>query len=414
MNNNKNNNKFNWKILIVITFAGFASGIYRNGIMTLFPFLQSDFNLSRAQVGLYSSFLFISMALSVIFAGRIADYFGVKKSIFWGLLLLGLFVILHSFANNFALLMLFATLSGLGLSIILPSTSKAVSEWFKGDNQATAMGIMTTGLAMGGVFGASFLPWLTEKIGWQMTITFLGILFFITSFLFYYFYKDNNKNLYKIDNKKDTDNTLLQNLRLFLTNKYLLMLCIIGIIFGVVSGIIVTHFSFFLYTDHNYSKITAGMGLMVLQIGSMFGRTGWSYLNNKFLGGVERKGFVLIGILSSIVILIFSFLNYFNPSLIFILFLAFMLGATGRGWHGLYFSEVSKQVGEENAGMGVGLALFFIRFGIIIGPPIFGLIADETNTYSYSWLSLSIIVFIVIIISNYFLNKYEDERINTI
>jgi len=40
MNNNKNNNKFNWKILIVITFAGFASGIYRNGTMTLFLFFS--------------------------------------------------------------------------------------------------------------------------------------------------------------------------------------------------------------------------------------------------------------------------------------------------------------------------------------------------------------------------------------
>ena len=76
---------FNWKILMIITSAGFTAGIYRNGIMTLFSFLQSDFGLTRAQVGLYSTFLFLSMFAVVIFAGRIADYFGVKQSIFWGL-----------------------------------------------------------------------------------------------------------------------------------------------------------------------------------------------------------------------------------------------------------------------------------------------------------------------------------------
>ncbi len=407
-NNQTTTNTFNWKVLMIITTAGFFSGVYRNGIMTLFPFLQAEFDLSRAQVGLYSTFLFFSMAVVVIFSGHIADYFGVKRSIFWGLSLMGVFIILHSLANGFMLLMLFAMLNGLGLSIILPSTSKAVAEWFKGDKQSTAMGIMTMGFALGGVAGASILPWLGVRIGWKMLVTLLGILFLLVGIIFYFTYEDKNNNTDQVN--EDNSNSFINNINSFFSNKYLIILCILGIIFGVVSGVVVTHFSFFLFTDYNFTEVTAGLGLMVLQIGSMAGRTGWGYLNDKFMGGVERRGFLIVGILMSLISLLFGLLSNFNPVLPIILILAFFLGATGRGWHGLYFSEVSNQVGEEKAGMGIGLSLLFIRIGIIVGPPIFGYIADRTGTYAYSWLLLGIITIVSVITLNYFLLMYKDKQ----
>lgn len=407
-NNQTNNNEFNWKVLMIITAAGFFAGVYRNGIMTLFPFLQAEFDLTKAQVGLYSTFLFISMAVVVLFSGRIADYFGVKRSIFWGLSFMGVFITLHSLANGFVLLMLFAMLNGLGLSIILPSTSKAVAEWFRGDNQATAMGIMTMGFALGGVAGASVLPWLGVQLGWKILVILLGILFLIVGTIFYFTYQDKNNNSDQV--KNDSNNSFLINIGLFFSNKYLVLLCILGVIFGAVSGVVVTHFSFFLFTDYNFSEVTAGLGFMVLQVGSMVGRTGWGYLNGKLIGGVERRGFFIVGILMSLVSLAFAFLSNFNPTLPTIMVLAFFLGATGRGWHGLYFSEVSEQVGEEKAGMGIGLSLLFIRIGIITGPPIFGYVADRTGTYSYSWLLLGIITLVSVITLNYFLSQYQKDR----
>lgn len=409
-----NNNRFNIKVLIKITSAGFIAGMYRNGMMSLFPFLQSHFNLSKAQIGLYSTFLYISMAVVVIFAGRIADYFGAKKSIFWGLLTMGVFIILHCLVEGFILLMLLATLSGLGLSIILPSTSKAVAEWFKGDDQATAMGIMTMGFALGGVLGASFLPWLGVNLGWEMAVILLGTLFLLVSFLFYYFYEEKENVKRNKDSKKKANNSIKKNLKLFLTNKYILVVCIVGVMFGVLSGSIVAHFTLFLFTDFNFSEVAAGLGFMILQVGSMVGRTSWGYINNKLFNGLERKGFLMVGIISSIMTLTFAFLKVLNPSIIVILFLSFLLGALGRGWQGLYFAAVSKQVGEDKAGMGIGLSLLFVRFGIIIGPPVFGYIADRTGTYTYSWILLSITTTVVILISYYFLNKFHKERVNNI
>src|SRR6056297_3541219 len=154
------NNKFNWQILLIIMFVGVVAGIYRNGIMTVFPFLQSEYSLSRAQVGLYSTFLYISSTGVAIFSGRFADHWGVKKSMIGGLLLMGVFISLHSIAPSFMFILGFALLTGLGFSIIVPTSSKGIAEWYPAEKQSTVMGLMTLGFPIGGVIGSLVLPWI--------------------------------------------------------------------------------------------------------------------------------------------------------------------------------------------------------------------------------------------------------------
>jgi len=56
-NNIKKNKKyFNWPILFIISTTSIATGSYRDGFSSLFPFLQRDFDLTRAQLGLHSTF----------------------------------------------------------------------------------------------------------------------------------------------------------------------------------------------------------------------------------------------------------------------------------------------------------------------------------------------------------------------
>ena len=50
---NEAGEKFNWKVLIIIALATMTGGLYRNGIMTLFPFIQAEYGLGKAQLGLY-------------------------------------------------------------------------------------------------------------------------------------------------------------------------------------------------------------------------------------------------------------------------------------------------------------------------------------------------------------------------
>ncbi len=409
---NKNvNETYNYKILLIITFVGIITGIYRNGIMTLFPFIQSEFNLTRTQVGLYSTFLYFSSTGVTIFSGRIADYWEVKKSMLWGLGLMGLFIFMHSFAPRFEIIILFAFLTGLGFSIILPTSSKGIAEWFSIKQRSTAMGIMTLGYPVGGIISAVLLPWIGKNFGWRTDIILMALLFFATTIIFNFSYFNKSSIKIRKDKEKGKRNSLFKDIIIFLKNKYLLVLCFLGIMFGFASGIVVTHLTLFLYIDYKFSEIIAGLGFMSLQIGSMVGRPLWGFINDKVFKDIKRIGFLWIGIIISVVSISFYFLSNFKPSLIIILILTFLLGLSARGWQGLYFSAVSEQVGEKDTGLGIGLSLVFVRIGLLSGPPVFGLIADLNSSYTISWLLLGIIIFICIMISYYFLSKFNTKAI---
>ena len=404
------NNKFNWQILLIIMFAGIIAGIYRNGIMTLFPFLQEEYSLSRAQVGLYSTFLYISSTGVAIFSGRFADHWGVKRSMIGGLLLMGVFITLHSLAPSFMFILIFALLTGLGFSIIVPTSSKGIAEWYPAENQSTVMGLMTLGFPIGGVIGSLVLPWIGKNFGWRSDIILIGALLFLAALLFKYYYKDKPKSVKRKEEKEERKKSLFEDITIILKNKYMLTLCLLGIMFGLASGVVATHFTLFLYMDYGYTEVIAGIGFMVLQVGSMASRPFWGLVNDRVFNNQKRYGFLILGIIISFVSIVFAIMSNFSPSLPLILFFAFLLGGSGRGWQGLYFSAVSEQVGEDDTGLGIGLSMVFVRLGILSGPPIFGYFADQADSYSYSWFLLGIIMIAVIIVSYYFLNKFNSLK----
>lgn len=401
----KQKKSFNWKVLIMLVMGTTIGGLYRNGIMTLFPFIQAEYNLSKTQIGLYSTFIYISSVSMAVFSGWIADSWGTKRAMFAGLSSMGIFIFLHSFSTNFTMMLILAAGAGLGLSILQPTGSKGAAEWFSKKNRATAVGMVSLGLSLGGVVSASILPWSASISGWKRTIIALSLIYIIFSFLFLFIYKDKNKEK---GEKSNENKSLLKSIYILIKNKKLLALCFLGVVFGVNSGILVSHFTLYLFSDFGFSEISAGFGFMILQVGSVVGRPGWGIINDRFLKSNERNGFILIGALITIISLIFSFLSNFNPPIIIILSLAFLFGMVGRGWNGLYFSAVSKHVKEKHTGISVGFSLFFVRFGLVIGPPIFGFIADTTGTYNYSWLMLSFYTFFALTTSIIILTKINN------
>lgn len=404
--NRDKKNSFNWKILTLLVMATTIGGLYRNGIMTLFPFIQVEYSLSKTQIGLYSTFIYLSSVSMAVFSGWIADSWGAKKAMFAGLSSMGIFIFLHSLSISFNLMLILAAGAGLGLSILQPTGSKGATDWFAKENRATVVGMVSLGISLGGVISASILPWSASVLGWKKTIVILSFVYIIFSFAFLFLYKDKNK----ADGKKEQGNTsLIKSFSVLITNKKLLALCFLGIVFGVSSGVLVTHFTLYLFSDFGFSEINAGFGFMILQVGSVVGRPGWGIINDRFLNSNERNGFIVIGVLISVISFIFSFLSNFNPPFLMILILAFLLGMVGRGWNGLYFSAVSKHVKAKHTGISVGFSLFFVRFGIVIGPPIFGLIADKSGNYNYSWLLLSIYTFFALITSILILTKVNNS-----
>lgn len=401
---------FNWPILLTISSACLFSGIYRDGFSALFPFLQAEFAVSRAQLGLHSTFFFLTSSFMSIFTGRFVDRKGFRFGILLSVSSIGFLTILHALAPSFAIILLLASLTGFGVSLLMPSTTKGVMRSFPLESRSAAMGINMAGFPLGGVLAATIIPPLARILGWRLTMIFPGVLALSYSLFLLLFFKggeekEEAQRAEEKEEKREERPSLLRDLSLFCKDTRLLFLYFLGFFLGITSGIIASHFTLYLYLDYGLTETLAGLGFGAVQAGSVLGRPGWGFFCDGPLKGHRGYGIFLILILFSLlsfVAVLFSYLA--SPSTPLLFLLAFLMGYSGRGWQGLFFTSVAG-VGGERTGVVVGMCMFFVQGGLVAGPPLFGFLADISGSYTYSWAILGLLMALVSIGQLFFLRR---------
>lgn len=371
-----------------------------NGFLALLPFVREEFSLTRTQVGYYSTFFFLTSAMLAVFTGSVVDKIGPKKGIIFGVVSLGSMNILFGFSPSYMILLVLALFAGLGQSIITPSLNKGVMIETPPEKRAVSMGIMQSGIGIGGLAGASLLPLLGENFGWRMSVQFAGIFVVLIGIFVYKVYWESSRNESlegEQESQKEEAPSFKDNLFFLFTNKQILLTCLVGAVFaGASVGAVLSHFAVYLSEDLNMGRTAAGLGLGIFQIGGLVGRPAWGWISDRFLHGNRGKTIFLIGLVSGVMFMIFGlFLNRFQIDFIALIAVIFILGFSAFGWAGVFFVAIGEYAGMVRTGAATGLALLATRIGILVAPPIFGLIADITGNYDYSWLLFGIIIMIV-------------------
>ena len=386
---NMDKNLLQLMIIVVITLT---AGLYRNGFPALFPFMQAEFEVSRAVLGLYTSFLYMVSGALALFSGWVADSIGAKKALFLGTATLGILIALHALAPSYAVILFLGIVCGIGFSIISPGASKAVADRFAPSERGTPMGLIFVGWSVGGLLGAVTLPTFSELFGWRWASVAMGVFMLLVIIIFYFVYNDPEAPAEGGDEKsqevsEEEEPTFKEGFFALLSDKYTLLLGFAALMFGSISGILATHYTLFVHLDYGYPEALAGLGFAFLHAGSIVGRPAWGYINDKFLVDREHVGFLLISLSNVFVLVAFGVLSrvFAAPPIVVLFIFTFLAGFSGRGWPGMLFTAVSRQADARYAGMALGFALVFVRAGVTIAPPLFGYVADITGTYELGW-----------------------------
>ncbi|MFC2067231.1 MFS transporter [Chloroflexota bacterium] len=179
-----------WVVLLLVTVAQLTQGLMRQGLPALYPFIQDEFGLSRAQVGLITSFLAAGSAIAVIFAGWLTDTFGVKRMITIAMLILAAFSLAFPLAYSFPLVLCLVIIIGIVGSPISLASTRAVIDWFPIRIRALAMSVKQMGIPIGGTLTAAVLPVLAVVTSWQMAAAVTGILVLVIAIAFTLLYRE--------------------------------------------------------------------------------------------------------------------------------------------------------------------------------------------------------------------------------
>ncbi|MFO8033923.1 MAG: MFS transporter [Candidatus Bipolaricaulota bacterium] len=373
--------------LFIIAAAYVAVGANIQGFRALFPAVLQDFTISRGEAGLYTSFFFLSATGAALLAGRAIDRLGAKSGLLLGVGCVGLLMALHAIAPWYGLLLALAFAAGAGFSVITPAVNLGVMEAVTSGRRALYMGVAHSGGAVGGFVGAILLPVVGSALGWRGAVMVSGAFALLMGLTIQLFYHGGKRQVSAdLPDQPKLSEVLLGVVK----DKRLLRVGMFGLCLGMTMSAVSTHFALFLHQDLGLSETWAGLGLAALLLGGIVGPPGWGWVSDALLGGDRRRGLSLLGVGAAMMCLVFGLLvGSVQLPLVLLLILAVVLGFVTFSGPGLYFTTVSEMAPTGRTGVTSGLALIFARVGIMLSPPLFGALADLTDTYQASWLALA-------------------------
>ncbi|MES2660035.1 MAG: MFS transporter [Verrucomicrobiota bacterium] len=155
-----------WSIAILVSVAITISYLDRQTLPWALQAIQEDIPFSnQVKAGLDSAFL-VTYGLMYVGGGMLLDRMGTRRGfiaimIFWSLACAS-----HGLAGGVIMLAASRLLLGFGEGGGFPAATRAVAEWFPGNNRATAMGIINAGTAVGAVIAPPLIALILTHADW--------------------------------------------------------------------------------------------------------------------------------------------------------------------------------------------------------------------------------------------------------
>lgn len=276
-----------------------------------------------------------------------------------------------------------ALVAGLGYGLTNPAASEILARATPADGRALVFSLKQTGVPLGGMLAGALVPWLLEATGWQATLLIVAGACLVASVLVL-------TPGIRIDNPRPQVGGAgaAGAVRLVLGHRDLRRLAFAS--FGLaamqlcVTAALVAH----LVETAGYTLPAAGLLFALAQGAGVAGRILWGMVAD--ITGSARRTFLLLccGITAGAWAL--AFLDAGWPGWLVAL-LCLLVGGTSLAWNGVYIAEIVRLAPPQGAGAATGGALMFTYAGVVVGPPLFSLMAGLAGSYAAAYGSISLL-----------------------
>jgi sugar phosphate permease len=401
----------------------------RLSVGPLAPFLKEAFDLSSAEVGSLMSATAVTYAPAMIAAGLLVDRVGVKRVLVPGTLVAGLCVGLLFVAPSYPVLLALLALSGIGCGCIYPSAVKALVTWFPPRERATAIGLNQSAINVSGIAGAALLPTVALTMGWQYGFLFVGLLAMAITVVCFVLYREPAGRplrpgvvAYAGDARGDGGRAGRSGAAVagaaggaavagaagtapgesgwagvlaLLRRRDIWLLAAGGLFLGIVEFSALAHMVLFLNESLAYTAVAAGGLLALCEAAGAFGKPGSGLVSDRLFRGHRKPALLALAITAFGVCALFAVSGGDLGWLLYPCLAVF--GVAAIGWAGLYGTLAGEIGGARRAGLAAGLCSAMVNVGIVVGPPVFGLLVDRTGSYRPSWVLMAVAAAIAVV-----------------
>lgn len=371
------------RALALATLAHGLGSLSILAVAPLSPFLLDGLSLSRVQVGLFLPAAYLGGILSALPAGWLTERRGVRWPLAAGQVLTGSMVVLAATAPDLPSALACLFLSGLGFGVLNPATGKAVVDWFPPRERGRAMGIKQTGLTLGGIASAAGLPSLAAALGWRVALGVAGAVSLLSALLIALGYRDPAPR----PATSSAAPARFADVGPFLRRPAVVVVFACGLALSLLQSGVLAYFVLSVCDTFAMTAVDAGRLLALAHLGGAVGRLGWGAISDRVFGGRRRPGLTINALIAVAAFGALGLGAALPPALLPALALA--VGIAAFGWVGLYFALVAEIGGARASGLLTGVAVIFAWGGVLVGPPVLGILLDATDSYGTTWLALA-------------------------
>lgn len=164
------------RVNILIGNGHFLSHFYVLCLPPMFLAWQEAFQVSFAQLGMTLMLMSGTTALLQTPVGFLVDKYGARRFLIGGTLIMSLSLTCMGMATAFWQILVLATLSGVGNSVIHPADYAILSGSVDKDRMGRSFALHTFSGNLGFSTGAPFTAFLMVAVGWRSTLMIVGLL----------------------------------------------------------------------------------------------------------------------------------------------------------------------------------------------------------------------------------------------
>ncbi|MBP6018620.1 MAG: MFS transporter [Burkholderiaceae bacterium] len=347
------------------------------------PTVADALGTTAAYVGIYVAICYAGAMSASVAAGAAVRRYGAIRLSQVGLLLCSAGLVLCTI-ESLPAMAFGALLIGLGYGPITPSSSHLLARNTPAQHMSLVFSIKQTGVPLGGVLAGVIVPGLAIWTSWQTAFLMVALANLLCAAAIQPLCRslDSDKDHQQ---KMSFGSGLVGPLRMVFSHRGLTTLALVSFLFSIVQLSVVTYLVTFLHDDLAISLITAGFMLAVAQTAGVVGRMLWGWVSDRYLGATRMLS--VLAVLIALCAALTPLLQY-TDSHIPVLVLLAVLGASAIGWNGVYLAEVARQAPAGQASVATGGTLAMTFSGVVVGPPLFGLVAQFTGSYGVAYATL--------------------------
>jgi MFS family permease len=352
------------------------------------PVAASDIGIPATYVGMYVALIYIgAMISSLPSGGFIARSGAIRVSqVCLALCAAGLALMVTSWLP---LVALSALIIGFGYGPVTPASSHVLAENTPSHIMSFTFSLKQTGVPLGGALAGAIVPPLVLYVGWRgAALVVAGFCSVLAIFV------QSTRDRLDRERRPDTSlsfHSVTGPIKMVFSHRAIIHLAVISIFYSGIQLCLMTYLVTYLTKQFGMRLVVAGLALSTALTAGIAGRIVWGAIADRFIPPRLMLGFLGVAMSAGAVAMALV-----SPSwpLGVILLVSTFFGATAIGWNGIYLAEVARLAPPGAAGEATGGTLFFTFSGVVVAPPIFGMIVNASGSYPAGFVTFAIPTFI--------------------